>query len=203
MRRNRPVYILCLVVPAFLLFACRSSRKLTADYYYENEAALTSIEKAYASLYKQRPFSVEFIDKGFNYVSLMLQSNRIKYIYEFELNEPRLQDTLARYQMDSAAIMKMIRQMKDIQCVWINNLDYYVDEQKRSMIFMSLRTVPPRIPFAEKKYYILTFFNQPQFFDNQGRLLANRRQRRLRKIDDNFFQRINDRVCYTISERFR
>ena len=99
--------------------------------------------------------------------------------------------------------MKFINQMKAINCVWINNLDYYADEQKLNMVFLSMKPLLWRLPFSDKKYYILTFFSQPQYFDSEGRVLANRRQRRLRRINDDIFRRINDKVCYTISERFR
>ena len=94
-------------------------------------------------------------------------------------------------------------QMRSIRCIWINNLDYYTNNQKNSLVFMSIRNVAIHLPFTNEKYYILTFYPQPQYFDSEGRLLANRRLRKLRKINDDIFRRINDKVCYTISERFR
>lgn len=183
--------------------SCASSKKLTAGYYYENEQALSTIEQSYRALYKQRPFAVEFTDRDLSYVSLTIITDTLKYIYEFDMDEPRLRDTLSKYQLDTTRIMKLINQMKAIHCVWINNLDYYADEQKRNMVFLSMKPLLWRLPFSDKKYYILTFFSQPQYFDSEGRLLANRRQRRLRRINDDIFRRINDKVCYTISERFR
>ena len=57
--------------------------------------------------------------------------------------------------------------------------------------------------FVNKKYYILTYFQQPQYFDSEGRLLVGRRRRHIRKINGDVYHRINDRVCYTISDRFR
>ncbi|MEK7198298.1 MAG: hypothetical protein AAB212_00030, partial [Bacteroidota bacterium] len=75
--------------------------------------------------------------------------------------------------------------------------------QKKTLVYMSFRPVTFRLPFNNKKYYTLTFYSQPQYFDNEGRLFANRQLRKLRKINEEIFRRINDRVCYTISERFR
>ena len=68
---------------------------------------------------------------------------------------------------------------------------------------MSIRPVAIHLPFTYEKFYILTFYAQPQYFDSEGRLLERRRLRKLRKINDEIFRRINDKVCYTISERFR
>ena len=93
--------------------------------------------------------------------------------------------------------------MRSIHCIWINNLDYYTNNQKNYLVFISIRPVAVHLPFTYEKYFILTFYAQPQYFDSEGRLLANRRLRKLRKINGETFRRINDKVCYTISERFR
>jgi hypothetical protein len=68
---------------------------------------------------------------------------------------------------------------------------------------MSIKPVALKAPFSYSKYYILTYFSQPQYFDNEGRLLDKRKRRRLRKINGEIFRRINDKVCYTISGKFR
>jgi hypothetical protein len=68
---------------------------------------------------------------------------------------------------------------------------------------MSIKPVALKAPFSYAKYYILTYFQQPQYFDAEGRLLERRKLRRLRKINGDIFKRINDKVCYTVSARFR
>jgi hypothetical protein len=68
---------------------------------------------------------------------------------------------------------------------------------------MSIKPVMLSIPFSNKKFYILTYFPQPQYFDSAGHLLDKRKLSRLRKINGEIFKRINDKVCYTISGDFR
>jgi hypothetical protein len=100
-------------------------------------------------------------------------------------------------------IQDLITKMRSVNCTWINNLDYYAEEKKQSMIYISLWPRAVNSPFVNKKYYILTYFSQPQYFDSMGNLMAGRRLRRVRKINAEVFKRVNDRVCYTLSARFR
>lgn len=201
--KNKLRLFLLLLCAAAMLSSCASRKVFSTNYYAEHEKELTSIEGLYKTINQQRHFSVEFTDKSFQYISLEIITDSIKYIYEFKLDEPRLADTLTKYRLPVNDMMKLINQMSSIQCIWINNLDYYVNNQRRSLIFMSIRHVAIRLPFTSEKYYILTFYAQPQYYDSEGRLLAGRQVRRLRRINDDVFRRINDKVAYTISERFR
>ena len=93
--------------------------------------------------------------------------------------------------------------MNTIRCTWINRSDYYVDGKKHSLIFMSIKPYALKAPLSYAKYYVLTYFEQPQYFDNEGRLLDKRKLRRLRKINGETFRRINSKVAYSISGTFR
>ena len=130
-------------------------------------------------------------------------TDSLTYIYEFGVNEPRLADTLTLYHFDAPKVIDLIKQIQFIHCTWIKNFDYYVDEKKKSLVFMSIKPVALKSPFSYKKYYILTYFKQPQYFDENGQLLDKKKQRRLRKINGEIFNKINDKVCYTISGKFR
>lgn len=199
---SKRYYILWLLAMA-LLGSCASRKVGSAKYYFQHQQALIAIEQSYKNLYKIKPFSVEFTDKSFNFLSLEIITDSVKYIYEFNIHEPRLHDTLLKYNLPVTGVTSLVQQMQSIRCTWINSLDYYTNNQKNYLVFMSMRPVAVQVPFSSEKYFILTFYNQPQYFDAEGRLLANRRQRRLRKIDGQIFHRINDKVCYAISERFR
>lgn len=201
--QNKRNHILLLLCMAALFCSCASRKVFTTNYYTENEKTLTSIEQLYKNINQQKHFSIAFTDKSFEYISLEILTDSIKYIYEFNIKEPRLQDTLLKYGLPVKDITELVTQMSAIRCIWINNLDYYVNGQKRSLVFMSIRHVAIHLPFTSEKYYILTFYAQPQYFDSEGRLLAGRRLRKLRVINGDIFQRINDKVCYTVSERFR
>lgn len=199
---GKRIYTL-LIVSAMLLGSCASRKTFTTNYYHENEDTLVQIEHAYRALYGIKPFSVEFTDRGFNNISLEIRTDSIKYIYTFGVNEPRLQDTLRKYGVPAAGVTDMIHKMRAIKCIWINMLDYYTNNQKNTLVFMSIRNVAVHLPFTAEKYYILTFYSQPQYYDSEGQLLVGRNLRRLRHVNDEIFRRITDKVCYTISGRFR
>jgi hypothetical protein len=198
----KPAQLILLFALAGLAFSC-SPKNISSNYYFENEKILDSIEQKYKSLYQQKPFTIGFSSSDFSIVSVEIITDTLTYIYEFRVNEARLLDTLTRYRLDAAQINRLIMQMQSIRCTWIKKQDYYVDERKNSLIFMSVKPVALKPPFSYQRYYVLTYFNQPQHFDSEGRLLDKRRLRRLRKINGEIFRRINDKVCYTISGRFR
>lgn len=187
---------------ALLLGSCTSRKLYTTHYYFQHQQSLAAIDHSYRELYAKRHFSLEFTDKSFDYISLEIKTDSVKLIYEFEIHEPRLQDTLSKYGLP-AEINNLMQEMRKIHCFWINTLDYYVGNKRETMVFMSIRNVAIHLPFTSEKYYILTFYAQPQYYDSEGRLLAGRNLRRLRRINDEVFRRITDKVCYTISARFR
>ena len=188
---------------AIIFCACNSTQKINTKYYEENEKELNNIEQSFKTLYTQKPFAIEFTDRSFDFVSIEIMTVSIKYIYEFGIDETRLKDTLLKYTLNEKGIRDIITKMRSIHCTWINNLDYYVDEQKSSLIFISMRPVGLSKPFTNKKYYILTYFSQPQYFNSEGKLLVKKQRNKIRKINGEIFWRINDKVCYTISARFR
>ena len=199
---SKGLQITLLLAVAGYFFSC-SPKNISTKYYYQNEKVLDKIEETYKSMYGQEPFTVGFADKSFKTVSIEFITDTLSYIYEFSVDDPRLTDTLAKFHLNPSKTIELIRQMQSIRCTWIRNLDYYVDEKKNSLIFMSIKAVALNAPFSTKKYYVLSYFQQQQYFDSKGQLLDKRAQRRLRKINGEIFKRINDKVCYTISGNFR
>lgn len=195
-------YILHLALIAIVLVSC-SPKNISTKYYYENEKVLDRIEESYKNLYPKGPFNIGFTSRDFKTISLEIVTDTLSYIYEFGIDEPRLNDTLKAYKLDVAKIDTLIKEMHDIRCTWISYSDYYVDEKKHSLILMSIKPVALKAPFAYAKYYVLTYFPQPQYFDKEGRLLDKRTRRRLRKINGDVFRRINNKVCYAITGHFR
>src|SRR5258708_10568476 len=172
------------------------------NYYHKHQSTLDSIESGFKKAYQEKPFSIEFTDRPFKHVSLELMTDSLTYIYEFAVSERRMDDSLRKYGFDAPAINALITKMRSAECTWVNNLDYYTDDKKQSLIYISLW---PRIfnsPFVNKKYYILTYFSLPQYFDSEGNLLVRRRLKRIRKINGETFKKINDKVFYTLSDRF-
>ena len=196
------IHIPFLFAIALLLYSC-SAKKITGKYYLQHEKVLDKIEQTYRGLYKQNPFSLSFTDKVFRTVSLEFHTDTVNYIYEFLVNEPRMKDSLVKYNINDTGVTQLIDLMHSIHCTWVNNFDYYTDEQKKSLIFISVKPLPFHSFLKPSKYYILTYYSKPQSFDSEGRLLDKRKTHRLRKINGDIFYRINDRVCYTISSQYR
>ena len=204
MSSSLPYRLLLLLSLAALLLSTNSCTSLNiTNYYHRHRSTLDSIEEVYRTAYRQRRFSIEFTDRPFDHVSLELLTDTITYIYEYAVGEPRMQDTLLKFGYDPGPINKLISDMRSLECTWIDNLDYYTEETRHSLIYISLWPRVINSPFVNKKYYILTYFSQPQYFDGAGNLMVGRRLRRIRKINGEVFKKINEKVCYTISDRFR
>lgn len=198
---GKKFYIVMLLSVVFL-FSC-SPKNISTKYYYENEKTLDRIEESYKELYPLGPFSIGFTSRNFKTISLEIITDSLSYIYEFGIDEPRLTDTLKAYKLDAAKINTLIKEMHDIRCTWITYSDYYVDEKKHNLILMSIKPTALKPLFSYAKYYVLTYFEQPQYFDSEGRLLDRRTRRRLRKINGEVFRRINSKVCYAVTGHFR
>jgi hypothetical protein len=199
---SKKIITIKLFCVAMLLYSCATTKNIS-KYYFENQKILDSIHHSYKEQYKQRHFSIQFTDKTFRNISIELFTDSLKYIYEFTISEERLKDTLLKYNLSVPDFNELISEMAGIHCTWINNLDYYVENKKESLVFMSIRAKPFNYPFTNKKYYILTYFLQPQYYDAEGRLLDRRNRKRIRKINEDVFKRITDKVAYSISDRFR
>lgn len=175
----------------------------TATYYRKNSATINSIHAQYQKLYAERPFSLEFKDKTFNYISLEIIKDTIRYIYKFNLDEPYLADTLDKYQFNTPGVILLLADMRSIKCTWINKMDFYVNRQKESMIYLSVRERKLDSWLKPEKYYTIAFFSQPQQFDPRGRVKATTRSLRPMKINNAIYWKITDRICYAITENFR
>ncbi len=195
-------YTVTTIILLCMLSSC-SPKNISSKYYFQNKNILDSIEHSYKQLNEALPFSIAFTNRNFNAVAIEIKTDTLSYIYEFDVIEQRLKDTLIAYHLNSAKIIDLITKMKSIRCTWINSYDYYLDEKKKTLVFMSIKPVAINAVFSYKKYYTLTYFEQPQYFDSNGKLLDKKRLKTIRKINGEIFKRINDKVCYTVSGKFR
>ena len=186
-----------------LLTSSCSTRIISNKYYQEQRATVDSIESRYEKLNAQKPFAIAFTDKNLNIISLEMISDTLTRIYEFNTYDQRLADTLLKYSYDSAGIYYLIRKMQQTKVTWINSVDYYVNDQPQQLIYLSIKPVTIRYLFSPPKYIALGYFRTAQSFDEKGRLLDNRRTKKIRKIKGQEFYRITDRICYTITDKYR
>lgn len=194
-------FFLNLLLLSTFSFSCVNRN--ISRYFFKNKTVLDDLQKDYAAEYSKRPFSLEYSDKSFNNISIEIITDSIKYIYGFNIKQTVLNDTLNKYKIRPEAIDHLLKDMKSINCIWLNKLDYYVDGKKNLLVFMSIREKRFHFPLAKRRYYILSYFEQHQYFDKNGKLLNKRRQKAVRKIHGDVFKRITDKVAYTVSDRFR
>jgi len=190
------------VIILFLAGSC-STKMISNKYYQEQKGTVDSIESRYEKLNAKKPFALAFTDKELNIVSIEMISDTLTRIYEFNLGEKRLADSLLKYNYDTSGVNYLIRKMQQTKVTWINSVDYYVNDQPQQLIYLSIKPVTIRYIFSPPKYLALGYFRTPQAFDEKGRLLDNRRTKRVRKIKGQVFYKITDRICYTITEKYR
>ena len=197
----KATYFLWLLIASLLMSACAT--KFTANYYRKNMATVNSIHARYRQLNAERPFSVEFIDKTFNRISLEIIKDTIRYIYKFNLDESNLADTLEKYQFNKAGVALLLNDMRSIRCTWINRMDFYVNRRKEYMIYLSVREKQLDSWLKPEKYYTIAFFNESQHFDRRGRVVETPNAPLPMKINNAIYWRITDKICYAITENFR
>jgi hypothetical protein len=188
-----------------LLSGCTVSKLYPEKYYTENKVQLHQTEEMYRTATHEKSFAAGFTSLDFSSVSIELKTDTVRYIFDFTLGEKNMSDTLHKFGYDTAVIQRIISNMRSVKSTWINKLDYYVDGKEKTLSFLSIpvKQVSLFPLFQKRKYYVYTFYDQPQAYDSQGRLLDKKQSRRLRKVNGQHFLRINDRVSYTISGKFR
>lgn len=192
-------------VGVFWLSSCTVSRIYPKRYYEENKVRLHETETLYGQATKKKALAIAISNLDFSSLSLELKTDTVRYIYDFDWGEPRMQDTLLRYGYDTSLVVRILENMRTMRSTWINSLDHYIDGKKQNLFFISVPVRQFSIfpPMQKRKYYLFNFYRQPQYYDTEGRLLDKRKLKQLRKINNEIFYRINDRVCYTISDKFR
>jgi hypothetical protein len=188
-----------------LLSSCSISKKYPQGYYKENMQALHEIEYYYKMATENKRIGIAFNDLDFQSISLEIKTDTVRYVYNFDVDEKSKTDTLIKYGYDDILIDSIVQKMRRIRCTWVNKMSYYCEAGTKQLIFMS---VPVRqfalIPVLRKrKYYLFNFYEQPQYYDEKGRLLDKRVVKRLRKVNREIFYRITNKVAYTISNKFR
>jgi hypothetical protein len=203
MNNLRTSLIFC--VAMISLSSCTVSKTYPIEYYNQHRETMEEMQELYNKATQQKLLAIAFYDLDFNDISLELKTDTVRYIYDFYYGEKRINDSLFKFGYDTVLVHQLIKNMREIGCTWINTLDYYVDGNKRLLLFMSAPVKQfSLLPiFQKRKYYLFNFYAQPQYYDEQGRLLDKRTVRRIRKVSGEVFWRITDKVCYTVSGKFR
>ena len=196
-------HLFIILISFWLLTTSCSTKIISTNIYQEHKENLDNIERRYEKLNPTNHFSLAFTDKKFRIVSLEMITDTLTRIYEFNVTEKRLADTLIKFNYDTAGIYYLIKKMQQSKVTWINSFDYYINDQPQQLIILSIKPVTIRYIFSPPKYVALAYFRTNQSFDEKGRLLDNRRTKQVRKIKDQVFYKITDRICYTITDKYR
>ncbi|MBK6624360.1 MAG: hypothetical protein IPG30_05325 [Chitinophagaceae bacterium] len=196
-------YTIALIFAILIAASSCSSKIISTNYYTLHQKELMHIETIYKYLYQQKPFSIAFTSKNLQIVSVEMKTDSLNYIYEFNTIDARLKDSLLKYGYDAEKVIWLINAMQKIECTWINNYDYYTNNKEQRLIFISIKPKVIRRPFSPSKYYMLAYFDEPQHSDENGLLLDGSNTKRLRRFNYLLFKKITDKICYTVSEKFR
>ncbi len=200
---NRTIYHIAAMLFLCTFLACSNTKKFTHNYYRENESILLSVRDRFKGLYDKTPFSLEIKGINLKSIGMEIHTDSIKYIYSFRMDEPYLFDTLLKYQFDVKAMSVLINDMQKTHCTWITNLDYYENMEKKFLVFISVRDKKLNTFLRSEKYFTLVFFEQPQPFDEKGRLLDKEDLKAIRLINGGVFRKINDKVGYALAGNYR
>lgn len=198
---NKRIWTAALLATIITLASCKTANM--TRFYNENKPTLDSIETTYIRETAERQFSIAFSNKNFNSFSIEIITDTIKYIYDFNIGEERLKDSLEKYKLSPDGVNTLVNSMRSVRCIWINNQDYYVNNHMQTAVYMSIKPRALSLPFAYKKYQILAYFKRPQTFNEKGILMDGRRRRNIRKLNNNTFHKITDKVCWTVSSLYR
>ncbi len=196
------VYI-CLFFISSLQVSCSYSKAFTKKYYSKNEEQLQLINTNFKKLYKGHPFSLELKDKQLQTIGLEIHTDTVRYIYTFQLDEPYLLDTLVKYKLDVKIVSELINAMQKTGCTWVSNIDYYENYEKKYLLFMSVRSKRLEAFLKPEKYYTLIFFEEPQPYDTKGRLIDKADKKNNRRINDQVFHKVTEKVFYAITDNYR
>src|SRR5687768_16566321 len=128
---NRLQHIIYRVLLIVTTTSCSVSRQFPINYYNEHEKDIVGIEAVYSHIAQPKLLSLGFTDRDYRHVLIEMKTDSIRYVYEFNLNDPSLYDSLYKYGYDTTATAYLLQYMKKANCTWVNKLDYYVAGQKR------------------------------------------------------------------------
>ncbi len=172
-------------------------------YYNEHEEKLGQLQEQYKKLNPERPFSVVFLDRKFNNISLEINSDTFRYIYHFGIHEARLLDTLDKFRFNTLEVMNLISAMRDLQCNWIDRMNYYPNKTKKQVVYLSIRNPNLRSFLKRERYLSIIYFDNVQSHDANGVLLHSPADKDPGEINGQVFWRLRDKVYFTLASYFR
>ncbi|MFN4316085.1 MAG: hypothetical protein ACK4E0_17485 [Chitinophagaceae bacterium] len=183
--------------------SCSYSIKFTERYYEQYDSTLQAIRTRYERLNQIQPFSLDLPNKELSRIGLEINTDTMRFVYNFQLSDRSFPDTLNKYGLDLLEVSYLIRDMQTVQATWISKLDYYVQREKRYLIFLSVRHQSLKKLLQPERYFTLAFFDRPQLFDKKGRLLDRDDLKTHRRINGEIFRRLTDQVFFAVLDKYK
>ena len=184
--------ILLLLLAVAFLGCSTPKRHKSGRYYLQHQATLEQVRHDFDTLYQHQPLSIGFTDKSFKYYFVEFTTDTLRMVYNNASGAAHLRQTLQQFGYDTVRFYRLVDQMKQAQCIWLDKVYRYFQHQQAGFTYLSFGAVAAEKPFVENKYYVLIF---P---DKKVPLTAL--TNRVRRGD---LMAINDSVYYSISNRFR
>ena len=177
-----------------LMLSCTAtSKRKSANYYFQNKDQITMILKLYEQLYAQQPFSGGYSDKSYKYITMEVVTDTVRYVFSNKGdNKTKLFETVKRYNYDTTKLKELSERLKAIKALWLSKATFNVNGKKETVTFLSFKSVLVEKPFVENKYYILLFPPGP-VKDAESRP----------KIKKGDIVKINDSVYFMIGSKFK
>lgn len=175
----------------FLLGSCMvNNQRKTANYYFKNQVKIEALLNTYENLYQKQPFALGFSDRRFNYYTLQLYTDTVRYIYNTKTSRQNIFDEIIKTPISNKEFLDIAQQIKDVRCLWIDKYDYYIQGEKHIATFMSFKSVLFKRSFEENKYYVLVFLNRELPLNDDNEVL---KRYRMTKIKDGVYFGIRDK----------
>lgn len=191
------------VLIALSMASCSTQKQISKEYFTGNEAQFYNVKDLFVKLYQEKPFAIAYTDKKFNEIGFEILTDSLKYLYYFDLTQINFRDTLQKFGYNEQRILQLLSDLKTLNCTWISDLDYYENYQKKSLVLMSFRNSVGKARLKSQRYCVLAFFERSQPADGNGIFLDRANRKRHREIMGYQLYKINDKLGYAITKKFR
>ncbi len=198
--------ILKYIVPllaVIIIAACALPKNFGKDFFAQHEKELQLLIHNYKKLNNQQPFYISFRDKHFTEIEFVIIEPARRLHYNFDIGAANFTDTLIKYAFNTSEIIQLLHQMQQVKCTWLASQDYYERMQKKELIVLAIRNSRLNRNFKNERYCTYAVFDDPQPFDQKGRLLDKEDKTRNRELSGNIYYKVTDRVAATITMQYK
>ncbi len=183
--------------------ACALPKNFGKEFFSQHEKELRLLIHNYKKLNNQQPFYISFRDKHFTEIEFVIIEPARRLHYNFDIGTTHFTDTLTKYKFNTSEIIQLLHRMQQVKCTWLASQDYYERMQKKELIVLAIRNSRLDRRFKNERYCTYAVFDDPQPFDQRGRLLDKEDKTRNRELSGNIYYKVTDRIAATITMQYK